>query len=266
MRNQPQLTTGDVQTLENVLDRLRLPTLTRRALLGTAAGAAVSAAIPGIAGAANGDAVREVGTAAVTAEALAVTYLSNLIRTSGHAFPPAAQSVLKAANAAEQDHYTVLHGLGFTPLTTTFWLPNLAFNPRNAAAIIEYLESVFVNAYLIGTTVFAAAGNGDFARYTVEIGAVEAEHRTLARVLQGKLGDNLAYSSYTVSTIPQIVPPSRNSASASASEPTSQAASSRTPGRCPARPSPSTRAGPTSPEPAHALRLRSPKPTEEESP
>lgn len=147
----------------------------------------------------------EIGTAAVTAEALAVTYLSNLIQNGGHAFPAPVQNVLKAANHAEQDHYEALHGLGFKPLTTKFWIPNVAFNPKNAAPIIEYLESVFVNAYLIGTTAFAGAGKADFARYTVEIGAVEAEHRTLARALQGKLGDNLAFTSYTVKTIPEIV-------------------------------------------------------------
>lgn len=204
-KHQPQLTTDDVQTLDNVFGQHRLPPLTRRALLATAAGAAVAAGVPGIASAANSDSAMEIGTAAVTAEALAVTYLSNLITKGGHAFPTPVQNVLKAANQAEQDHYEALHGLGFKPLTTKFWIPNAAFNPKNAAPIIEYLESVFVNAYLIGTTAFAGAGQANFARYTVEIGAVEAEHRTLARALQGKLGDNLAFSSYTVKTIPEIV-------------------------------------------------------------
>ncbi|HET8558768.1 MAG TPA: hypothetical protein VFL58_15790 [Gaiellaceae bacterium] len=200
-----QLNSDDVQTLDNVFAQHRLPPLTRRALLATAAGAAVAASVPGIASAASSDSAMEIGTAAVTAEALAVTYLSNLIKDGGHSFPKPVQNVLKAANHAEQDHYTALHGLGFKPLTTRFWIPNAAFNPKNAAPIIEYLESVFVNAYLIGTTAFAAAGKADFARYTVEIGAVEAEHRTLARALQGKLGDNLAFTSYTVKTIPEIV-------------------------------------------------------------
>ncbi|HEY3550529.1 MAG TPA: hypothetical protein VGK69_05700 [Gaiellaceae bacterium] len=202
---QAQLNTDDVQTLDNAFQRHGLPPLTRRALLATAAGAAVAAGVPGIASAANADSAMEIGTAAVTAEALAVTYLSNLIEKGGHAFPKPVQNVLKAANHAEQDHYQALHGLGFKPLTTKFWIPNAAFNPKNAAPIIEYLESVFVNAYLIGTTAFAGAGQADFARYTVEIGAVEAEHRTLARALQGKLGDNLAFTSYTVKTIPEIV-------------------------------------------------------------
>ena len=202
---QAQLNTDDVQTLDNAFQRHGLPPLTRRALLATAAGAAVAAGVPGIASAANADSAMEIGTAAVTAEALAVTYLSNLIEKGGHAFPKPVQNVLKAANHAEQDHYQALHGLGFKPLTTKFWIPNAAFNPKNAAPIIEYLESVFVNAYLIGTTAFAGAGQADFARYTVEIGAVEAEHRTLARALQGKLGDNLAFTSYTVNTIPEIV-------------------------------------------------------------
>lgn len=201
----PRLTTDDVQTLANAFEQHRLPPLTRRALLATAAGAAVAAGVPGIASAASGQTATEIGTAAVTAEALAVTYLSTLISTAGSSFPTAAQDVLKAANAAEEDHFKALSGLGFKPLTTKFWIPDVAFAAKNAAPVIEYLESVFVNAYLIGTTAFAGAGQADYARYTVEIGAVEAEHRTLARALQGKLGDNLAFTSYTVTTIPQIV-------------------------------------------------------------
>lgn len=200
-----RLTTDDVQTLDNVFEHHRLPPMTRKALLATAAGAAVAASVPGIASAASGDSAKEIGTAAVTAEALAVTYLSNLIKDAGHAFPKPVQNVLKAANAAEQDHFQALSGLGFKPQTTKFWIPNVAFVPKNAAPVIEYLESVFVNAYLIGTTAFAGAGQADYARYTVEIGAVEAEHRTLARGLQGKLGDNLAFTSYTVKTIPEIL-------------------------------------------------------------
>lgn len=201
----PQLNTDDVQVLENVFEQHRLPPMSRRALLATAAGAAVAASVPGIASAASSDSAMELGTAAVTAEALAVTYLSNLIKRGGHAFPTDVQNVLKAANAAEQDHYTALHGLGFKPLTTKFWIPNVAFNPKNAAPIIEYLETIFVNAYLVGTTIFAGAGKSDYARYTVEIGAVEAEHRTLARGLQGKLPDNLAFSSYTLKTVAEHV-------------------------------------------------------------
>jgi len=208
MKKQAQLTADDAQTLENVFEKHRLPPLTRRALLASAAGAAGAAAVagvPGLAAAANADSVMQVGTAAVTAEALAVTYLSHLIKKDGHAFPKSAAQVLKAANAAEQDHYLALRSLGFKPLTTKFWIPDVAFSAKNAPPIIEYLESVFVNAYLIGTTTFAAAGQADAARYTVEIGAVEAEHRTLARALQGKLPDNLAFTSYTVKTIPEIV-------------------------------------------------------------
>lgn len=200
-----QLTSEDVQVLDNAFRAHRLPPVTRRALLATAAGAAVAATVPGIASSANADSAMELGTAAVTAEALAVTYLSNLISTSGHSFPVDVQNVLKAANTAEQDHYVTLSGLGFKPLTTKFWIPNLAFNPKNAAPIIEYLESVFVNAYLVGTTIFAGAGQADYARYTVEIGAVEAEHRTLARGLQGKLPDNLAFTSYTLKTVAEHV-------------------------------------------------------------
>ena len=84
MSKQAQLTADDVQTLENVYEAHRLPPVTRRALLATAAGAAGAAAIagvPGLAAAANADSAMEVGTAAVTAEALAAT--SHLIKRTG---------------------------------------------------------------------------------------------------------------------------------------------------------------------------------------
>jgi hypothetical protein len=202
------MTADDVQVLENVLDDSRVPRLTRRTLLATAGAAAATAAVPGVAfgrGFAHTDAISDLGTAAVTAEALAVTYLSTIIVNVGGKFPADVGMVLKAANTAEQDHYEFLSGAGFKPLTTKFWIPDAAFVPQNIAPLIEYFEQIFVNAYLVGTTLFAGAGKADLARYTVEIGAVEAEHRTLARALQKKLPDNLGFTSYTLKTVAEHV-------------------------------------------------------------
>lgn len=198
----------DVQTLENVL--ADTPTsarsrawLLKRAALGVGIAAAATPVGRVLAGS-SADTPKDVGTTAVTAEALAVTYLTALIGKLGSGLGKAEQP-LKAANAAEQDHYTFLSKAGFTPLTTKFWIPDAAFKPANVAPTIEALETIFVNAYLIGTTVFANAKNAQLARYAGEIAGVEAEHRTLARQLQGKLPDNLAYESYKVQTMHDIV-------------------------------------------------------------
>jgi hypothetical protein len=194
-----------VQLLENVLNDSSVPHVTRRKMLATAAAAAAAtAALPSLASA-QGSSFATLGDAAATAEALAVTYLTNLIQKSGSAFPTVVQNVLKAANAAEADHYSFLTGAGFKPLTTRFWIPAVAFKPSVAPVLIEYLEQTFVNFYLIATTAFAAASKASLARYTVEIGGVEMEHRTLARLVQKKLPDDLAFTSYLRHDVSQIV-------------------------------------------------------------
>lgn len=194
----------DVQTLENVLADTPTSSRSRAWLLKRAAlGVGVAAAATPVGRAlakSSTDTAGDVGTDAVTAEALAVTYLTELIGRLGSGLGPALQP-LKAANQAEQDHYLFLSGAGFKPLTTQFWIPDVAFDPAKVASTIETLETIFVNAYLIGATVFANAKNATLARYAAEIAGVEAEHRTLARRLQGKLPDNLAFESYVQSRL-----------------------------------------------------------------
>jgi hypothetical protein len=204
----PFASAEDVQTLENILgDTPMSPRsrawLLKRAALGVGVVAAATPVGRVLAGT-TGDTAGDVGTTAVTAEALAVTYLTELIGRLGSKLGKA-ELPLKAANQSEQDHYAFLSGAGFKPLTTKFWIPDAAFDPAKVAPTIEVLETIFVNAYLIGTTVFAKAKNATLARYAAEIAGVEAEHRTLARDLQGKLPDNLAYEIYKVKTMSAAV-------------------------------------------------------------
>lgn len=204
----PFASAEDAQRLENMLADTPASPRSRAWLLKRAAiGAGVVAAATPLGRAlakSAADTPSDVGTTAVTAEALAVTYLTELIGRLGSKLGKA-ELPLKAANQSEQDHYTFLSKAGFTPLTTKFWIPDAAFVPAKVAPTIEVLETVFVNAYLIGTTVFANAKNDTLARYAAEICGVEAEHRALARQLQGKLPDNLAYESYKVKTLSEIV-------------------------------------------------------------
>lgn len=199
----------DVQTIENALVDANVDGLTRKRLLGRAAlGAAAIGALgpPGRAlAAATADTVDTVVTTAITAEALAVTYLSGVIATVKGGAVDKFRPVLKNANSAEYDHYKTLKSLGGKPLTTKFWAPNAAFEPANVFPTIEAAEELFVNAYLLGMTVFSKAGKPDLVRYAAEILGTEAQHRALARFAQNKLPDDKGFESYALTTTKQHV-------------------------------------------------------------
>lgn len=201
-------TPDDAQVLENVLNDTEVRPRTRRWLIGAALGAGAAGALGPLGrllAQGGGDTAETVGTTAVTAEALAVTYLSNLITAIGDQFPAEVGEILKAANTAEQAHYDFLSGAGFKPLATRFWVPDAAVTAEQAPAVIEQAETLFVNAYLIGTTVFAEVGESKLARYAAEIAGVEAQHRALARDLQGKLPNNVAFERYEYTNLDDVV-------------------------------------------------------------
>ncbi|MGH2851860.1 MAG: ferritin-like domain-containing protein [Solirubrobacteraceae bacterium] len=204
----------DVQRVENVLKASRIGPVTRRGLLGkAAAGVAAAGAIgalgpiPAALASEPRSSIGEILTDAVTAEALAVTYLTGLVQNATTiGIPSNLVPVLQAANAAEYDHYKTLTGLGAKPLTTKFWAPNSFFASSNAVfATIEYAETQFVNAYLIAITALAKVGKSDLARYAGEILGTEAEHRALARFAQGKLPNNVGFETFAIRTIGGIV-------------------------------------------------------------
>jgi hypothetical protein len=204
----------DVQRLENVLTQSEMPGATRRDILGKAAAGTVAVGalgalgpIPAALARGGGSSIKEIVTDAVTAEALAVTFLSGVVENASKiGIPDNLVTVLKAANAAEFDHYKTLRSLGAKPLTTKFWAPNAFFASANDVfATIEYAETQFVNAYLIAITAFAKAGKTSLARYAGEILGTEAEHRALARFAQGKLPNNVGFETYSVHSIGGIV-------------------------------------------------------------
>lgn len=197
----------DVDRLENVLEDVPMDGTTRRSLLKYAAASAAAAGVlsPVKAFAASGTgntSAQEILDTAITAEALAVTYLSGLIQNADK-LPTVKkfETVLKAANQAEYDHYTALKSLGAKPITTKFWAPNAAFEDKNVFPLLEKFETVFVNAYLFAATNFAEAGMVDPARYAGEISGVESQHRTLVRFAQGELPNNVAFEQYPLHTL-----------------------------------------------------------------
>src|ERR1700752_149464 len=138
----------DVQGVENVLADTTMPAVTRRNLLskaavGTAAVGAFGAVGPIPAALASSSTISTLINTAATLEALAVTFVSGVVE---NASPIGIASnlvpVLKAANAAEYDHYKALTSVGAKPLTTKFWAPNSVLASSNAVfATVEYVEA-----------------------------------------------------------------------------------------------------------------------------
>lgn len=202
------ITPDDVQVLENVLDDTKTDGMTRRSLIGRAAATAaiVSVGAPAVAlGQSPGGQVSQIVDTAVTAEALAVTYLTGLIEHASATGVSKFVDVLKAANAAEYDHYKALRSLGAKPITTKFWAPDAFFKPGEPFKVLELAETLFVDAYLIATTAFVKAGKPDLARYAGEIGGVEAQHLALVRFARNELPNDRAFQSYAVKDIGGIV-------------------------------------------------------------
>lgn len=212
----------ELQYIDNVLTDVGTAKDTRAGLLKKAAVAAAGVGIFGQASAAlaatSGDTAATVTTTAITAEALAVTVLTAAVKSSPGTKAAPFIPVLKAANQAEYNHYAALGSLGAKPLTTKFWIPNAALGTgnMNLFATLELAETLFINAYLIGITVFAKAKSDTFARYAGEILGVEAEHRVLARyansvihghktITKDNVPNNKGFETYTLKSMADVV-------------------------------------------------------------
>lgn len=113
---------------------------------------------------------------------------------------------VRAAAREELIHYDVLTTIGGKALTKKIWVPNAVFSsPKGLLTTLEAGDQIFINAYLIGTTVFANAGKGTEARFTGEFMGTEAVHRALARQSLGKLGNDRVFMKYTFTQIGDAV-------------------------------------------------------------
>ncbi len=98
--------------------------------------------------------------------------------------------------AAEQEliHYRYLKRNGAMELTKKIWVPDAVFASReNLLNTLQIGDQIFVNAYLIGTYVFAKAGAFEVATVAAEIMGVEGVHRALARQSLGLLGNDRVF-------------------------------------------------------------------------
>jgi hypothetical protein len=189
---------SEVETLDRALRDTSTPTGTRRWLLGRAAvgaaGVAAASVVPGGALAkAPRSSTHDVGVFTSTTEALTVTILTELLRrTSMHPeVPSEVSTIFDAVYAAELDHWNFI-SQHFEPSTKHFWIPDGFFGGAGDALDLTAVgrgvsegETLFVNTYLVGVTMYASKGNSKFARYSAEACGDEAEHRVLGQFLAG---------------------------------------------------------------------------------
>jgi hypothetical protein len=186
-----------------------LPATTRRSLVkGTAAGLASM----GLLGYLSGTADAKVATADensvenILAVAATAEVLATIVNTVGAEKVTGLDAVTKrnvqTAAQQEKNHFEVLtsKAVGGKPATMTIYVPDEVFSsPEALLTTLAVGDQVFVNAYLLGTTVFARQGTlsgSRFARYAAEIMGVECVHRALALQSLGHLGNDRAYAKF----------------------------------------------------------------------
>ncbi len=183
---------------------------TRRKLVATTAAALGSM---GLLGFATSDAFAAVKTSAensvetIAAVAATAEVLATIVNTVGPEklggkLDAVTTRNIRAAAQQEKNHYELLtsSAVGGKPVTTKIHVPDEVFaTPANLLTTLVVGDQVFINAYLLATTVFARQGTlsgSKFARYTAEIMATEAVHRALALQSLGKLGNDRVYAKF----------------------------------------------------------------------
>jgi hypothetical protein len=150
----------------------------------------------------DANSVESILTVAATAEVLATIVNTVGAEKLGSKLDRVTLRNVQAAAQQEKDHFEVLtsSGVGGKPATTTIYVPDEVFSsPEALLTTLVVGDQVFVNAYLLGCTVFARQGTlsgSRFARYAAEIMGVEAVHRALALQSLGRLGNDRAYSKF----------------------------------------------------------------------
>jgi hypothetical protein len=186
------------QSLQGPMSRARL-------LAGVGAGVAL-AAVPSVAGAQTPatETVQDIINIADTAEHLAVTLLYGAVQNASTlGLNGLVLDVVQAALAEEQYHADFLEAAGAKTLTDTFNVPDpkILTDFTTFFTTVETLEAAFIAAYMRASYEFSVMGNAQLAQYAMEIGGVEAEHRTLARAALALAGtdndppNNLAFES-----------------------------------------------------------------------
>lgn len=142
-------------------------------------------------------------TVASTAEVLAT--IVNTVGSEAGILDAVTQRNVEAAARHEVIHYDTLvsDAIGGKPVTKRIWVPDMVFASQdNLLNTLAVGDQIFVNAYLLGTTVFArptssqGLQNSRLARIAAEFMGVEMVHRALALQSLGLLGNDRAYAKF----------------------------------------------------------------------
>lgn len=184
---------------------------TRRSLVKGTAAALGSMGLLGLATGTDADAavktdpansVETIAAVAATAEVLATIVNTIGPEILGDKLDATTKRNIQAAAQQEKNHYELLtsKAIGGKPVTTTIYVPDAALaSPEALLTTLAVGDQVFVNAYLIGVTVFARLGTlagSQLARYASEIMAIESVHRALALQSLGQLGNDRVYAKF----------------------------------------------------------------------
>ncbi len=127
----------------------------------------------------------------VTEEQLGVTLLTAAIQNASGTPSEAFVPVLRNGVTTEYHHVQALKAAGGNPVTTSYWLPDAAFDGGGIGLFetLEVIETIEISLYLIGVSAYARAGDDFGARLCAEAMGTEAVHRALVRFAQGELGN-----------------------------------------------------------------------------
>ncbi|HZU11543.1 MAG TPA: ferritin-like domain-containing protein [Chloroflexota bacterium] len=179
--------------------------VSRAKLLATlGAGTIAAAGLPSLASAQSStETVQDIINIADTAEHLAITLLTAAVNNASTlGISGLVLDVVQAALVEEVYHAEFLESAGAKTLTDTFTVPDpkILTDFTTFFNTVQTLETAFVGAYLAAVGEFTSLNQPTLAKYAFEIGAVEAEHRTLARAALA-----LASSSNTADVPPNNV-------------------------------------------------------------
>lgn len=203
----PDVTTALYDTIDR--QHAHLGASSRRSLVKGTAAAIGGIGLMGLAtGTANAqsssaNSPENISAVAATAEVLATIVNTVGPEKLGDQLDPVTRLNIQAAAQQEKNHYELLtsDAVGGKAVTTTIYVPDEVFaSKENLLKTLVVGDQIFINAYLLATTVFARQGDlmgSRFARYTAEIMATEAVHRALALQSLGQLGNDRVYAKFT---------------------------------------------------------------------
>lgn len=141
--------------------------------------------------------------ALITLEAFAVTFFGAARGQSGTwGFDEAAKPFVLASQCEDEAHFNFFEAAGALSSTTTFNIPaNQLESQASFLSALVRVESIFVGAYMAAARQFATMSSLRLVEIAYQIGAVEAQHLAVTRLLAGeRLASDRAFVKWMFTT------------------------------------------------------------------